>query len=75
MKKDFAVNYDSRDGFDYDECFQTLREAMHFYNNLSDSVPYKNLTYDDDRRGTLTLLTSNGENNLRKYGFLPCDYN
>lgn len=73
MSLPFAVNYDTHSGYDYDECFSTLREAMRRYESLR-SVPYKNLTFDTYEHGTLTLLTSKGENNLEKYGFYPCDY-
>jgi len=74
MIKDFTVNYDTDRGYDYDETFRTLREAMRRYNKLT-GLPYKDLTCDDTERGTLTLLTSTGTNNLARYGFLPCDYN
>ena len=74
MMKPFTVSYDSRSGFDYDESFRTLREAIRYYNTLK-SVPFRSLTYDTSEHGTRTLLTSKGENNLRRYGFLPCDYN
>ena len=73
MSKDFAVNYDDSHGFDYDEVFDTLREAMYRYNRII--APYKDLTFDHPEKGTVTLLNSKGDNNLRRFGFLPCDYN
>ena len=68
----YTVNWDGSHR-DYEETFPTLREAMKKYNSL-ENVPYKDLTYDDTKRGTLTLLTSDGIDNLRNHGFLPCDY-
>lgn len=73
MKKPFTVNYDTSRGDDFEESFSTLRQAMSYYYRLS-WVAYKNLTFDDDKRGTLTLLTSCGDDNLKTYGFYPCDY-
>lgn len=74
MTLPFTVNYGIPCGYDYDESFRSLREAMHRYNCLV-SVPFKSLTYDRSDLGTVTLLNSKGTDNLRRYGFLPCDYN
>ena len=73
----FFVDYDTSDGYDHEEVFSTLAGAVRFYNEIkiSDRVYYKKLSTDTYSDGTLTLLNSKGENNLRKYGFLPCDYN
>lgn len=69
----YTVNWDTDRGLDYDESYQTLREARRRYDAL-ENVPYKSLTYDDTERGTMTLLNSKGVDNLRRYGFLPCDW-
>lgn len=72
MSMNFAVSYDSNSGIDYDFCFSTLREAYWFYNRLP-VVPFKSLTFDHPKNGTITLLNSKGENNLKKY-FCLIDY-
>lgn len=70
--KTFTVNYDSHNGYDYDESFDSLRAAYRRYNELT-NVPYKSLTFDDRKLGTVTLLNSKGTDNISKY-FCLFDY-
>lgn len=68
----FTVNYDSNSGYDYERSFDCLRAAYNYYNSLS-GVPYKDLTFDDRKLGTVTLLNSKGTDTLCKY-FCLNDY-
>ena len=68
----FTVNYDSNSGYDYEVNFDSLRAAYRYYNSLT-KVPYKDITFDSEKLGTVTVINSNGTNNIRKY-FCLNDY-